>query len=152
IGVSEYLSTTALALSPAGLDSTATEMVPSAPWNTVVAMSLSLLALLEVHDDLHEIDREGGLEEHRHDRLAGDLLGPGRGHVELVGGQHLVQDHAGEEAVQGRLERRPHPDVVEPSDVGVGADPHPGLGVVDDPAHRDLAEGAGVGGDPLERP
>src|SRR6202035_1506693 len=110
IGVSAYLSTTVFALSPAGPDSTATEMVPSAPWNTVVvAMSIFSFSLLEVHDDLHEIDREGGLEDHRDDRLAVDLLRPRRRHVELVAGQHLVEHHAREEAVEGGLERRPHP-------------------------------------------
>src|SRR5262245_39741641 len=63
-GVSAYLSMTALALSPDGPASTATEIVPSAPEYTVVAIAVAPLRLLEVHDDLHEIDREGRLEHH----------------------------------------------------------------------------------------
>src|SRR5512135_3105195 len=77
MGVREYLSTTAFAASPAGPDSTATALVPSAPLYTVVAaMSLApflsacrgLQGLLQVHDDLDVVDGEGRLQDHGDDR------------------------------------------------------------------------------------
>src|SRR2546426_525376 len=87
MGVSEYLSTTAFALSPSAPCSTATEMVPSDPRYTVPGIAVP--PSFQVHDHLHEIDREGGLERHGDDGLPVDLLCARGRDVERVGDQHL---------------------------------------------------------------
>src|SRR6185436_5696968 len=139
---------TDLALSPSGEESTATEIVPSEPRNTVDAMITA--SSLEGHDDLHEIDREGRLQVEGDQADAVDLLGARRADVELVGLEHLVEHHPGQEAVERRLERGAHARVVELADVRIGAAPHTVLGVVEDAPHRDLLERTGVGADALE--
>src|SRR6266851_207698 len=64
----------------------------------------SLNALLQVHDHFDVIDRERRLQRHRDDRLPVDFLRARGRDIELIRGQHLVEHHPRQKAVERRLE------------------------------------------------
>src|SRR4051812_27852092 len=112
IGASPYVSLTPLAASPSTPGSTASVSAPSSPVKTWL-FGIVASPLLQVHGHADEVDRERRLERHEDRGDAADLLRPRGAHRQLVSGQHLVDDHLREEAVERGLHRRAHADVVQ---------------------------------------
>src|SRR5436190_9463241 len=120
--------------------STAIVMDPSIPVKTLVLATVGSFSL-EVHGDADEVDRERRPERHDDGADAGDLLGAGGAHREVVADEHLVEHHLREEAVEGGPQSGPDPSVVEAADVRVGTEPDAGLRIVHGAADADLGEG-----------